>query len=205
MPHTLYVSKNSGSFAVEAAFVLAKVPFKSVEIDTEKKEQKGAAFTAINPLQQVPALVLEDGTVMSESVAMILHLADLYPASGIAPPAGTAASACFLRWLTFMTVNIYEADLRYFYAERYTDEAGLPGTRAAASAAMQRHFAILEEHALTPGPYVAGDQFTSADAYLAMLTKWSPEPVTSPRVAAVVAAVGAHPLIGPLWREHGFG
>jgi glutathione S-transferase len=209
MPETLvrprlYAASNTGAFAVEAAFALAGAPYDTVPVDTKAGQQHTLDFTALNPMQQVPVLVLEDGTVLTESVAIVLHLADRFPASGIAPPPGTAQSARFLRWLVFIGVNIYEADLRYFYPERYTDAAGIPATKAAAARQMARQFAILENTALSPGPFVCGDAFSIADVFLAMVAQWSPEPITAPNTIAVCNAVAAHPLIGPLWRQHGF-
>jgi glutathione S-transferase len=200
----LYAASNTGAFAVEAAFAMAGAAYDTVPIDTKTGEQQTPEFTAINPMQQVPVLILEDGTVLTESVAIVLHLADRYPASAIAPPPGTPDSARFLRWLVFIGVNVYEADLRYFYPERYTDAAGVPATKAAAARHMARQFAILENTALSPGPFLCGDTFSIADVFLAMVAQWSPEPVTAPRTLAVCTAVAAHPLIGPLWRQHGF-
>jgi glutathione S-transferase len=195
MSITFYTSKGSGAYAVECALVQAGAAFTPVEIDTAKDEQHEPSFVAVNPMRQVPALSLGDGTVMTESMAIILQQAAMFPARGIAPAPGTAAGAQYLRWLTFMVVNLYEADLRYFYPERYVvDGVGLTSVKAAAAAHMLKGFNVMEAHALTPGPFICG----------ATLTKWSPEPVTLPGITAVVQAVAAHPVYGPLWVKHGF-
>ena len=75
--------------------------------------------------------------------------------------------------------------------------------KSAGAAHMKKSFAVVEE-ALAPGPFLCGPALTMADVYLAMLMAWSPEPITSPRLQAVTAAVAADPLIGPLWLRHGF-
>jgi glutathione S-transferase len=68
---------------------------------------------------------------------------------------------------------------------------------------MKKSFAIVEE-ALSPDPFLCGPVLTMADVYLAMLTAWSPEPIASRRLLAVIRAVAADPQIAPLWLRHGF-
>src|SRR5262245_41093535 len=122
MTYTLYSHDGSGGFAVEAALVKAGAPYKLVTVDTRKGEQSRPEYAAINPMRQVPALVLRDGTVMTESAAIVVHFADLFPDKGLAPKPATPAHARFLRWMVFMAANLYEGDLRYFYPDRYTTD-----------------------------------------------------------------------------------
>lgn len=204
MTYTLYSHDGSGGFAVEAALVKAAAAHKAITVDTAKGEQNRPDFVAINPMRQVPALVLPDGTVMTESAAIVVHLANVFPDKALAPRPATPAHGRFLRWMFFMAANLYESDLRYFYPDRYTtDPAGISGVKSAGAAHMTKSFAILEE-ALAPGPFLCGPALTLADVYLAMLTAWSPEPITSRRLLAVTQAVAADPLIGPVWLRHGF-
>ena len=203
MTYTLYSHDGSGGFAVEAALVKAGAAHKVVTVDTGKGEQNRPEFVAINPMRQVPVLVLPDGTTMTESAAIVVHLANVFPDKGLAPKPATAAHARFLRWMFFMAANLYEGDLRYFYAERYTsDPAGIEGVKSAGAAHMKKSFAVLDD-VLAQGPFLCGPTFTMADVYLAMLMAWSPEPLTSRRLQAVSAAVAADPQIGPLWLRHG--
>ena len=204
MTYTLYSYDGSGGFAVEAALVKAGAPYELVAVDTGKGEQNRPEFVAMNPMRQVPALILPDGTVMTESAAIVVHLANAFPDKGLAPKPATAAHARFLRWMFFMAANLYEGDLRYFYSERYTaDPAGAEGVKSAGAAHMKKSFAIVED-ALAQGPFLCGPDLTMADVYLAMLTDWSPEPIAAPRLLAVRKAVAADPAIAPLWRRHGF-
>jgi len=204
MTYTLYSHDGSGGFAVEAALVKAGAAYKVIVVDTAKGEQNRPDFVAVNPMRQVPALVLPDGTAMTESAAIVVHLSNAFPGKGLAPEPATPAHARFLRWLFFMAANLYEGDLRYFYPERYTsDSAGISGVKTAAAAHLKKSFAVVDE-ALAPGPFLCGPALTIADVYLAMLIAWSPEPITSRRLLAVTAAVAADPLIDPLWRRHGF-
>jgi glutathione S-transferase len=203
MTYTLYSHDGSGGFAVEAALVKAGAAHRVITVDTAKGEQNQPEFVAINPMRQVPVLVLPDGTTMTESAAIVVHLAAAFPDQALAPKPATPAHARFLRWMFFMAANLYEGDLRYFYAERYTtDPAGIEGVKGAGAAHMKKSFAVVED-ALAPGPFLCGPALTMADVYLAMLMAWSPEPIASRRLLAVSAAVAADPLIKPLWVRHG--
>jgi len=205
MTYTLYSHEGSGGFAVEVALVKAGAPYELVAVDTGKGEQDRPEFVAINPMRQVPALVLPDRTVMTESAAMVVHLALAFPDKGLAPRPATPAHARFLRWMFFMAANLYEGDLRYFYAERYTtDPAGIDGVKAAGAAHMKKSFAVVDGALAAGGPFLCGPERTMADAYLAMLMDWSPDAIAAPRLVNVRKAVVADPQIAPLWRRHGF-
>jgi glutathione S-transferase len=109
MTYTLYSRKDTGGFAVEAALAKAHADTKVIEID-KSSQRTSADFGKLNPMRQVPTLVLPDGTVMTESAAMVIHVADAFPTSELAQRPGSTAHARFLRWMLFMAVNLYEAD-----------------------------------------------------------------------------------------------
>src|SRR5215470_3769061 len=191
MTYTLYGHDGSGGFAVEAALVKAGAAYEVVVTDTAKGDQNRPDFVAINPMRQVPALRLPDGSVMTESAAIVIHLADAFPGKGLAPKPPTPAHAQFLRWMLFMAANLYEGDLRYFYSDRYTtDPAGVPAVKAAGAAHMKKAFAVLDD-VLTRTSFLCGASMTMADVYLAMLMDWSPDAITAPRLRAVTKAVAA--------------
>jgi len=198
----LYTNKGSSGFVVEAALAKAGAPTELITIDYGQGEQNSPAYARINPMRQVPALVLPDGTLMTESAAIIIHLANLYPGSGLAPPVGTSAHAKFLRWMLFMVVNLYEADLRHVHTDRYTAVTdGVGAVKAAAAAHMARSFAVIET---ALDPWLTGGELSIADGYLAMLCTWSPVPLTSPKFKALRGAIAADPAYGSVWARHGF-
>ena len=100
--YLLYGSNSSGSASVEAALALCGAEYQVVQTPTAEGMHLTEDFKAINPRQQVPALRLPDGSVMSEGSAMMLHLADALPAARLAPAPGTPARAQHDRWLIFM-------------------------------------------------------------------------------------------------------
>jgi len=204
--YKLYWSPGSGAFAAQAALEEANAGYERVTVDLEAGEQRSDEFLALNPRGQVPALVLPDGTVMTESAAMVLHIADCYPWAGLLPPPGDPDRARVYRWLVFAVANLYEADLRYFYPERYTtDEAGVAAVKAAGLRDMDRAFGLVEA-ALGGDPHLLGEIFSAADLYLLMLAYWHPERQAlferCPGLARLCAEVRARPAIERIWNEN---
>jgi glutathione S-transferase/GST-like protein len=180
--------------------------YEKIVVDIDSNQHKSADFLAVNPMGQIPALVLPDGTLMTESAAMVLHLAERHPEAKLAPPAGSPESARFQRWLLYLATAVYTAALRYYYPEQFTsDPAGHPGISATGLADFDRCLAILND-ALDPGPYLLGENFSAADVYLSMLAGWHPEPpaafATNPRIRKLTELVLARPAIARVWAEH---
>jgi glutathione S-transferase len=168
--YKLYTRPGTGGFVVEAALQAAGAPFERT--DVPKGVPHESAFLAVSPLGQVPAIVLPDGKSMTESAAICMLLAERYPEARLAPAAGSPERADFLRWMAFMS-GLYLADLRYFYANRYTaDPAGIEAVKEAALTEMDRDFAILDA-ALAGREGLAGAR-SIADVYLLMLAHWHP-------------------------------
>lgn len=196
--YRLYWARNTGAFAPEAAMTLAGVPFERVAVDTDAGEHQGEAYRRLNPMGQVPLLILPDGTAMTESAAMLLHLADRFPEAGLAPAPGTAERAVFDRWLLFMATNLYGGTLRFYYPDRFsTDPAAAGGVKAAAACDLEHWFAIVAA-ALDPGPFLLGGRRSAADLYLLMLASWFPPALALPALARHAAALRADPAVDAL-------
>ena len=199
--YRLYGSPGSGSAAVEAALAEAGVDYEVVATNTKQQAHLTDAYRTINPRQQVPALRLPDGSVMTEGSAMLLHLADAHPQAGLAPAPGSSARAQHDRWLIFMAVNVYEGELRHYYPDRYADNPA--SVLAKALDYVERHYAILED--AIKGPYFFGDSLTMLDIYIWNMATWT-DPVwlkdRTPRVHALMTAVRNRPLIAPIDAAH---
>ncbi|MGE3295566.1 MAG: glutathione S-transferase family protein [Geminicoccaceae bacterium] len=174
--------------------------------DTARGEQRAPEYLAINPMAQVPALRLPDGTVITETGAMLMHLCDTHPGHGLLPVPGTAQRAVANRWLFWLATGLYESDLRYYYAERYTaDAAGAAGVKAAALARMDRLLAMAED-LLGEGPFALGAEFSAVDLYLFMLSLWHPARFEvldrHPKLAALLRAVRRRPAVDRIWADN---
>jgi len=203
---TIWWSKGTGAWAPQLCLEEAGAPYERVEVDTRSGAQHTPGYRALNPLGQVPALGLPDGTVITESAAMVLHIADCFPRAGLLPEPGTPVRAVALRWLLFGAAQIYPAALRYWYAARYTnDPAGVPGVEAAALAEFDRDLEVLDQ-ALDPGPWILGDRFCAVDYYLFMLGLWHPTRKAvldrHPRLGRLMRAVRRRPIVERLWAQH---
>jgi glutathione S-transferase len=202
--YRLYGSPGSGSASVEVALAEIGVDYTVTLVNTGHREHLTEEYRTINPRQQVPSLALPDGSVMTEGAAMMLHLADAFPASRLAPQPGSSTRAQHDRWLIFMAVNIYEGELRKAYAERYSDDAaGAEAVRANADTYVKRHHQILEQ--AIAGPFLLGGEMTMADIYLWMLACWMEQDWLTthcPKISAIAAAIGGRPLVVPIQAAH---
>jgi glutathione S-transferase len=174
--YVLHTERESGGFAVQAVLEAAGAAYRLVEV--AERAPRPAGFLELNPMGQVPVLELPDGSVMTESAAIVIHLADTLAPGRLAPDPASPARPAYLRWLVFMAVNLYGADLRFFYPGRYTAEAtGAQGVKQAALAHMEAQFAILDR-AIGAKKFLLSDSFSAADPYVLMLAHWHPEPQT---------------------------
>ncbi|WP_051248069.1 glutathione S-transferase family protein [Inquilinus limosus] len=197
--YRLYWNKDTGAFAPDIVLRLAGAPCERIRIDHKAGEHRRPDYLRLNPMGEIPTLVLPDGTVLTESAAMILHLVDAHPGAGLAPPPGSADRARFDRWLVFMAVNLYGAVLRQAYPERYTaDPAGAPGVREAADRAVDRYWALVAD-ALMPGPFLLGEHRTAADLYLLLLLTWYDFREEMTPLSTIWDRLLADPIVAETW------
>jgi GST-like protein len=172
VPYTLYGWRQTGSMAIEAALAEGGIAHDFVAISRKTDQNLRPAFTAINPRQQLPALVTPDGTVVTEGPAILAHLGDAHPAAGLIPAPGSSDRARHDRWMAFFHANVYEAMLRELFPDRYTgDPAGAPAVATAATGYVRRHFVIFDAQ-IGAGPFVFGERLTMLDIYVWMLCWW---------------------------------
>jgi glutathione S-transferase len=202
--YVLHGYPSSGSAAVEVALVAGGVPHEIRDLNHKAGDLSHPDFLALNPRGQVPVLVLPDASVVTEIPAILLHLADAYPASGLAPPPGSPQRAQHDRWLAFSHANLYEGVLRSFYADRYTtDPDGAEGVRAAADTYIRRHLEILDK-VVGEGPFLFGAKLMAVDCLIWIVVSWlEPDQLAgSPRIAALAAALAADPRVTAVAERH---
>lgn len=204
--YALYWEALSGAIAPQAMFEEMGVPFHKVPIDMAREEHKTPEYLKINPTGQVPALKLPDGSVISESAAMMLALGELHPQFRLVPKVGEADRAGFLRWLIYMATTGYMTALRANHPERFTiDESGIEAVYRAAIRDFGRCFDVLE-NAIQGTPYFLPRGFSALDIYLWMLTVFHPErpdlSVRWKRMDALCLAVRDRPACARVFDEH---
>jgi glutathione S-transferase len=202
--YKLYGRSGSGSLAVQVALEEVGARYERIWVGREASDV--AEFRVINPAGRVPALMLPDGTVMFESAAMLLHLAQSYPQSPLAPQPGTTRHAKFLQWMVFLSANVYEAALRIYYSQRYSTrgEADAEAIRQRGIEDFCTHLALVSQGL---GPYVLGADYSIADAYLYMLASWCPGDKSelyarAPQLQAHAKLVSARPAVTKVDADH---
>jgi glutathione S-transferase len=205
--YTLYGRPGSGSGACEAILKLAKAPVKIVDVEKLPDGSPPPELLAVNPLGQVPTLVMSDGGVMTESAAICIYLADLHVDAGLAPLPTDHLRASYLRWMMYLSASIYMSELRFFYPHRYTtDPGGVDAVKASAAARKDLEWSVFAE-ALDDKPFMLGEDISAVDIYGAMLISWI-EDLDSffarhPNLGALYRRVAATPGIATVWSRHG--
>jgi len=142
-----------------------RVDLDKVDLGSGKTE-RGAAFADVNPKGYVPALALDSGEVLTEVSALVQYLADQAPQAGLVPAAGTTERYRLLEWLGFISTEIHKGFGPLWKPQ--TPEA----TKATAKENLAKRFTYLEQH-LARGPFLMGERFTVADAYLFTVVNWT--------------------------------
>ncbi len=106
--YKLFARAGWGSALVEAQLAWYGLPFTIEEVgDLFQSAEARERLAAVNPVAQVPTLVLPDGRIMTESAAITLYLADVAGKADLVPAASETTRPSFLRWLVFLVANVY--------------------------------------------------------------------------------------------------
>jgi glutathione S-transferase/GST-like protein len=162
----------------------------------------------LNPLGQVPALLSQDGILMTESAAISIWIADMARNRDLAPAIEHPNRAKYLRLMLFMASNCYMTALRYYYSDRYTHYVSHAlGIQAKAREDMFREWTILSD-ILSEEPFLLGAKMSAADVYLSMIISWEEDAdgfgVLFPNLAALNKRVVANQIIADVWKKNNF-
>lgn len=170
------------------------VDFEAITVDLRAGEHRRPEFLAINPAGKIPALVDGD-LVLTESVAIVLHLADQDPQKRFLP-AGLALRAEVYRWLLFAATEIEQPLWRIARnTNLYPEEQRQPGDVAIASRECRAMLAVVEAH-MDGRAFLVGDRVTVADFVMAYTLDWANEVGLldqAPRLRAYMERMYARP------------
>ncbi len=205
--HVLYGSTGSGSAAIEVALEWAGRPYRIVSAATWEPGEGLEALKRVNPLGQIPTLLLPDGTVLSESAAILIHLGLNHPQSALLP-ADASARAQALRALVFIAANCYAAVSISDYPERWCaepDDDSNARVRRAARAQLHRAWEAFADQ-FGGEPFLFGAQPGAADLLAAVVSKWSGTRAhltqARPHFLATLKRIEVHPRIAPVFARH---
>jgi glutathione S-transferase len=162
----LYWRSGSVAMAPHAALAEIGVSYELVLVERSADGSAGAEYLLLNPSGRVPTL--EDGDlVITEAAAIILHLADRYPDSGLAPPLGSTERTEFYRWLVYLTSTVQPTLMRVIYPDRF----GSGGVRSLACQEAHEQFEVVEGR-LMDREWLTGDRRTGADLFLFAMVRF---------------------------------
>lgn len=204
---TLYGSPGSGSASIECALVHCKQPYRIVRAAAWEPDSALQELERINPLKQIPTLVLEDGTVVSESAAILIHLALMHPGAGLLPQ-DPSARAKALRGLVFIAANCYCAISISDYPERWTTATTKPAhekVRQAARKNLHVHWEVFAD-LFDAKPYLSGKTPGALDYFAVVVSKWSGTRQhlarARPAFMQTLKRIEAHPRVAEVFVRH---
>lgn len=163
----LYYAPGACSLSPHIVLREAGVPVELARVDlATKKLESGDDFGTVNEKGYVPALVLDNGEVLTEGPAIIQYIADQKPQSGLAPKAGTLERYRLQEWLNFIATEIHKSFSPLF------NKAASDDWKQAATANLSKRFDYLSTR-LAGKSYLLGEKFSVADAYLFTVLNWT--------------------------------
>jgi GST-like protein len=206
-PYVVYGRRGTGSVPVEAALLLLGEPYELKQ--PASPENRGGLsaedIARVNPMEQLPALILPNGELMTESAAILIHLADSHPASRLSPPTDDPRRPAFLRWMSFVSAQIYALvwvrdDPRRLAADEAHKAVILERT------AERRAFCWRTMDAqVNPGRYILGEDLSVLDLYVTVVSRWGPGRPRfyqeAPQMAEVVRRVDRDQRLAKFWAE----
>jgi glutathione S-transferase len=197
----LYYSPGACSLSPHIALREADLPFDLQKVDLKSKQMDGGGdFTAVSAKGYVPALILDDGQMLTEGPAIVQYIADRKPESGLAPKAGTLERYRLMEWLNFISAELHKTFAPLFHPEVAAE------WRQASRDKIAQRLDFIEKH-LQGKDYLMGKQFTVADGYLFTVLNWSNlvgfDLGKWPLVQAYLARVAARPKVREALKAEG--
>lgn len=195
-PWRVLGGRGCGSAIVEAALVLARIPYDREEV----RVAAGSGPQRLATLQ--PTVILPDGTIMTESAAITLYIDGLVPELGLVPPVRDPLRRDLLRWLMFLVAAVYPTFARNDDPEL---AGGATDTGPNDTAEHRKSLWRLVEGAVR-GPWFLGEKPSALDLYVSVMTRWQPGRAwfadACPRLHRVAVAVDEDPRLQHVWRAN---
>lgn len=197
----LFIKPGACSLSPHIVLEETGLPHELEIVDLQsKKTASGGDFWAINPKGYVPALLLDNGTLLTEGPAIVQYLADQAPSKNLAPANGTLERYVLQSWLNYIGTELHRNFSPFFNPE--CPAAWRDLTRAI----LERRFAHVNNE-LAQRDYLMGSQFSVADAYLFTVMSWAPyvqlDLSGMPHLLAFQARVAARPAVQAALKAEG--
>ena len=197
----LYFSPGACSLSPHIALQESGLPYTTEKVDLRAKTTaSGADYLEINPKGYVPALVLDNGEMLTEGPAIVQYIADQAKDQQLRPAAGTVEHYHLLEWLNFISAEIHKGFGPLFNPA--TSEEG----KTHALANLSKRFGQAEKM-MKGRDHLVGDRFSVADGYLFTILNWTkkvgPDLKDMPNLQAFHERIGARPAVQQVMRDEG--
>ena len=198
----LYFAPGACSFVPHSLLELSGAVFEPTMVKLHKGEQNEAAYQAINPRGQVPVLV-DDGQVITQIVAIVLYLDQKFPAAGFLPTEAVARAKA-IETLTWMNNTVHPTFTHIFMPHKYSDQPAVQAELKSYNTGLYRGLlgelqALVVATQAAGHTWLSGAHFGPLDAYSLTLTRWGSlagiDPQTFPVLWAFVNQVAAEPAV----------
>lgn len=163
----LFYSPNACSLAPHIVLRELGLPFDLIKVDLEQHlTEIGEDFYRLNKKGQVPVLQLEDGSFLTEGAVISQFLVDQFERKDLLPEINTSERYQTLSWMNFIASEIHKAYSPFFH-ESYGEES-----KTIFSTILNKHYAWVDQQ-LDGQNYLSGSNFTIADIYLFVVTRWA--------------------------------
>ena len=206
-PYTVFSVPGWGSALAEAMVALCGLPLQIEDVTGfDRPGEARDRLVRVNPLGQVPTLLLPDGPVMTESGAIALLLSERHPEAGLAPRPASPSRPVFLRRLIWLVANVYPTFTYGDYPQRWVSEE-TKALRTSTDTYRENLWRQFESDVGDgDGNWVLGPEFSALDVYVAVMTHWRPRRAwfarECPRLSAIAARVDEHPILGAVLRRN---
>jgi glutathione S-transferase len=167
----LYYAPGTCALATHIALEETGTPYEAVRVDFGAQAQRSLEYLAINPKGRVPALVTESGA-LTETPALLLFVAQRFPAAELAPLADPFALAQVQEFNSYLCSTVHVAHAHGRRGPRWADDAAAIEAMKRKVPATMTECAELIEHRLLKGPWVFGERYTICDPYLFTIGTW---------------------------------
>ena len=198
----LFCAPGTLSLLPHIVFLEAGLAFTAIKIDEHTKAIEGGGdYRTVNPLGYVPALLLDDGTLLTEGAAIVQYIADQVPSKRLVPPNGTIERAKLQAWLNFFSSEMHKGSYAPVFHKGLSEES-----KEVFRDRLRTRYAHLDRH-LADHEYLMGKDFTIADANSFAITNWAPRVYFDlspyPNVLAHHARVGCRPAVQAAMKAEG--
>ena len=197
--YVVYGQKGTGSVPVEATLLLLGEPYEVIERGPSEDRPAG------NPMQQGPVLAVPNGELMTESAAILIHLADSHPAARMSPALDDPRRPAFLRWMVYVSAQIYALVWARDDPGRLAADEAHKAVILERTAERMAYCWRMMDAQVSPSRDILGEDLSVLDLYVTVVSCWGPRRARfyreAPKLAEVVRRVDQDARLLEFWAE----